>query len=54
MRSSEAIVTHDVSLRELIVKLTQKVQELNMQNQKDDWSNALSCIIYVIRKEKFL
>lgn len=58
MRSSEAVVTHDVAVRQLIVDISQKAKDYTEADDegkvdKDDWSLVFHCVIFVVKKERF-
>lgn len=56
MRSSEAVVTHDVSVRQLILDITAKSKEYQDAENKEgliDWSLVFSCVVFTISKERF-
>lgn len=48
MQSSQAILTHDVQVKELFARVVQKATE-----DKSPWQWCLNCVIFVVSKEDF-
>lgn len=55
---SEAIITHDVDVRKLIVDLSTKAKEYNdaddeEKKKKKDWQKCFRTVIFVVRQKSF-
>ena len=55
MKSSFAIVTHDIKVRELFLEIVSKARASVEADEKsgDKWSQILNCAVLVIAKEDF-
>lgn len=62
MRQSEAVVTHDVDVKKLIVELSEKVkeyEEAKENNEKEklkelfEWEKCFRCVIFVVKKDNY-
>jgi hypothetical protein len=47
MKSTEAIVTHDVKVKEFVQNIANKV---SAELSGEDWSQVFQCVVYVIDK----
>ncbi len=50
MKSTEAIVTHDVKVKEFVQNIANKV---SAESSGEDWSQVFQCVVYVIDKVQF-